>query len=95
MRGIAGNPLLLRFPNEHPGDLHLPYFTLQLNPQGSLIAANGAYYDLSDESFLENVVKDALSIPGSIGTIEQYNLRFSAWRPLWARFSSVPTSPVN
>ena len=76
MRGIAGNPLLLRFPNEHPGDLHLPYFTLQLNPQGSLIAANGAYYDLSDEGFLENVIEDALSVPGSIGVIDQYNLRF-------------------
>ncbi|MCI9536405.1 MAG: HAMP domain-containing histidine kinase [Lachnospiraceae bacterium] len=76
MRGIAGNPLLLRFPNEHPDDLHLPYFVLQLSPQGSLITANGAYYDLSDESFLESVVDAALSVPGSVGIIDQYNLRF-------------------
>ena len=76
MRGIAGNPLLLRFPNEHPDDLHLPYFALQLSPQGSLITANGAYYDLSDESFLESVVDAALSTPGSVGIIDQYNLRF-------------------
>lgn len=76
MRGIAGNPLLLRFPNEHPDDLHLPYFALQLSPQGSLITANGTYYDLSDESFLESVVDAALSVPGSVGIIDQYNLRF-------------------
>ena len=76
MRGSAGNPLLLRFPNEHPDDLHLPYFVLQLSPQGSLITANGAYYDLSDESFLESVVDAALSVPGSVGIIDQYNLRF-------------------
>ncbi|NBH36064.1 sensor histidine kinase [Clostridiaceae bacterium] len=76
MRGIASNPLLLRFPNEHPNDLHLPYFVLQLSPQGRLITASGAYYDLSDEAFLENVIEDALSVPGFIGTIDPYNLRF-------------------
>ncbi len=76
MRSIAGNPLLMRFPNEHPDDLHLPYFALQLDAWGTLITASGTYYNLSDESFLEDVAEAALSVPGSIGTIDQYNLRF-------------------
>ena len=76
MRSIAGNPLLMRFPNEHPDDLHLPYFALQLDARGTLITASGTYYNLSDESFLEDVAEAALSVPGSIGTIDQYNLRF-------------------
>ena len=55
MQDIAINPFLQRVPNDLADDMRLPYFTLQISPQGDLIAAGGGYYDLSDEDFLEDL----------------------------------------
>ena len=76
MRNIAGNPFLLHLPNEMQEDVRLPYFTLQLNIQGDLIATGGGYFDLSDEAFLKDLIGATFSSTDRIGIIEEYNLRF-------------------
>jgi len=76
MQNIAGRPFLLHLPNETQEDVRLPYFTLQLNMQGGLIATGGGYYDLSDEKFLNDLIKATFSDSRRIGIIEEYNLRF-------------------
>ena len=46
MQDIALHPVLPHVPNELADDIRLPYFTLQISPQGELIATGGGYYDL-------------------------------------------------
>lgn len=76
MQNISDNPFLLRLPNELHDDIRFPYFTLQLDMRGNLIATGGGYYDLSDESFLKNLIDAAFSADAPVGIIEDYNLRF-------------------
>jgi len=76
MQNIASRPFLLHPPNETQDDVRLPYFTLQLNRQGDLIATGGGYYDLSDENFLKDLIEATFSSSDRIGIIEEYNLRF-------------------
>ena len=76
MQNIASRPFLLHLPNEMQDDVRLPYFALQLNRQGDLIATGGGYYDLSDENFLKDLIEATFSSPDRIGIIEEYNLRF-------------------
>lgn len=76
MQNISDNPFLLRLPNELHDDIRFPYFTLQLDMRGNLIATGGGYYDLSDESFLKNLIDATFSADAPVGIIEDYNLRF-------------------
>lgn len=76
MQNISDNPFLLRLPNELHDDIRFPYFTLQLDMRGNLIATGGGYYDLSDESFLKNLIDATFSADALVGIIEDYNLRF-------------------
>lgn len=76
MQNIASHPFLLHLPNEMQEDVRLPYFTLQLNIQGDLIATGGGYYDLSDENFLKDLIDATFSSSDRVGIIDEYNLRF-------------------
>lgn len=76
MQNISDNPFLLRLPNELHDDIRFPYFTLQLDMRGNLIATGGGYYDLSDEGFLKNLIDATFSADAPVGIIEDYNLRF-------------------
>lgn len=76
MQNLASNPFRLRILNEASEDIHLPFFTLELNPNGVLTVAGGGYYDLSDETFLMNLFNQTLANPEHIGIIDEYNLRF-------------------
>jgi len=76
MQNLAGQPFLPHPPNEPQNDIRLPYFTLQLNVQGDLIATGGGYYDLSDKEFIMDLIDATFSDPDRIGVIEEYNLRF-------------------
>jgi len=76
MQNIASHPFLLHLPNEMQDDVRLPYFTLQLNIQGDLIATGGGYYDLSDENFLKDLIDATFSSSDRVGIIDEYNLRF-------------------
>lgn len=76
MQEIASNPVRPGRPGEHTEQVHLPYFTLQINPRGEVIAVGGGYYDLSDQEFLNELIKAAGQAEKPTGTIPEYNLRF-------------------
>lgn len=76
LQNIAMRPFLLRVPGELSDDVRLPYFTLQINIQGELIATGGGYYDLSDEKFLKDLIDAAFSDSAPTGIIKEYNLRY-------------------
>lgn len=79
LRNIANDPLHSvgpGKPNEPPKEMRLPYFILEIGPDGKLISTGGDYYDLSDEDFLNEIMDTALSSSEHTGIIEKYNLRF-------------------
>jgi hypothetical protein len=79
LRNIANDPLHSGGPgkpNEPPKEMRLPYFILEIGPDGKLISTGGDYYDLSDEDFLNEIMDTALSSSEHTGIIEKYNLRF-------------------
>lgn len=63
-------------PNDTPRDVRLPYFVVKLDTQNEIIAAEGGYYDLSDEAFLIEVTDFVLTSNIQTGVIDEYNLRF-------------------
>ena len=75
MRAIASQPIQPGIPSEPGEDVRLPFFSLQLGPQGEVTAAGGSYYDLSDTAFLEDLVQMTSASPRNFGVIEPYNLR--------------------
>lgn len=76
MQSIAEDPLYLMNIGEQSGSVRLPYFILKINSRGDIIAAGGGYYDLSDKSFLEELLRKALLADDSVGIINEYNLRY-------------------
>ena len=61
MRAIASFPALDRpgRPDEPPEEVRLPYFTLQIEADGTVSAFGGGYYDLSDGKFLQDLADKA------------------------------------
>ncbi|MCM1344618.1 MAG: HAMP domain-containing histidine kinase [Lachnospiraceae bacterium] len=76
MQNLASDPIRLRILSETSEDIRLPFFTLDLNPNGILTVTGGGYYDLSDEAFLMDLFDQTLENPERIDIIEEYNLRF-------------------
>jgi len=76
MQNLADNPIRLRILKEASEDIHLPFFTLELHPNGVLAVAGGGYYDLSDETFLMDLFSQTLANPERIDIIDEYHLRF-------------------
>lgn len=76
MQSIAENPLQLGHPNKYDDEVQLPYFALQLGSHGELIAIGGGYYDLSDKSFLKDIIESVFLQEEYIGELKDYNLRF-------------------
>lgn len=76
MQNIADKP----FP-PHPQDgpqkhMRLPCIVLQLGRHRELMSAESGYYDLSDESFLEELIDSAFSEDAPVGVLKEYDLRF-------------------
>ena len=76
MRNIAAQPFRLDTPEQSGEDVRLPFFALQLGPDGDLLAKGGGYYDLSDAAFLDNLIDAAFSTPKQFGVLSEYNLRY-------------------
>ncbi len=76
MRNLASEPNNKGRPNDLSKDLRLPFFTIQLDQQGELVASVGSYYDLSDEDFLRDITNVVMSFDDQTGVISAYNLRF-------------------
>ncbi|WP_298021566.1 cell wall metabolism sensor histidine kinase WalK [uncultured Dysosmobacter sp.] len=76
MQAIAMNPFQLGRPNELPDEVRLPYFILQIGPNGELETVGGGYYDLSDGAFLRSLIDTVVSSGKQTGLIKEYQLRF-------------------
>lgn len=76
MQSIAAGPPRPGRPDQRPGEIRLPYFTLEIGRGGKLIAEGGGYYDLSDEEFLYKILNAVFEATGSTGTLPEYNLRY-------------------
>lgn len=60
-----------------PGqDIQLPYFIIQINIHGEMMVSGYAYYDLTDEAFLQELIQFVYTSPTSTGIIEAYDLRY-------------------
>lgn len=77
MQNIALDPVPLSNPYDFSSDVRLPFFTLQVSPQGELLSAGGGYYDLSDLEFLRELAAASYQRAETTGVIPEYNLRFS------------------
>ena len=74
LRSVAMNP-----PRPAPGealDVNIPFFMVQLGPNGEVLETYGGYFDLTDEDALHSLVHEAMDSPGGIGVISGYNLRY-------------------
>lgn len=76
MQELSDNPFQLGSPGEFNDSVRLPYFTLQIDPFGDILAVGGGYFDLSNESFLRELIQAVYSAGQTSGVIEQYNLRY-------------------
>ena len=93
MQALAAEPLRHGRPDPRPGEARLPYFVLELGQRGDLVAADGGYYDLSDEKNLREILKAALETRGSAGILPEYGLRFQrAAAPMGQRIIFVDIS---
>lgn len=76
MQELADDPFQLGSPGESNESVRLPYFTLQIGPFGDILAVGGGYFDLSNESFLAELIQTVYSSGQPSGIIEQYHLRY-------------------
>lgn len=76
MRTVAMSPMHPGHPKASTEEIRLPFFVLQVGPNGRLLAAGGGYYDLSDENFLQELIDRSLTSNDQTGVIPEYALRF-------------------
>ena len=77
MQSIADDPFQLGRPFDFSNEVKLPYFIVQVNRQGDILATSGGFYDLSDEATIRSIIQAALSSKEQTGILEEYGLRFS------------------
>lgn len=76
MQTIGADPFQLGRPDAPTSDVRLPYFAVQINSRGEVLAVGGGFFDLSDEELILNITRAALRSPESIGILRDYNMRF-------------------
>ncbi len=76
MQRIASVPFQKKLPGKASEEVHLPFFTVQINRQGKLVAANGDYFDLSDQVFLQQIIDTTLASDKESGNLRNHNLRY-------------------
>ena len=76
MQELSSAPMNSGRPGDRDRELNLPYFVLQIGPQGEVLGTRGGYYDLSDTEFVSGVLAAALEEGKSEGVLEEYSLRF-------------------
>ena len=74
-------------------EIRLPYFILEIGPEGEIIAAGDGYYDLSDREFLQELIEAVLEAKERTGVIPGYHLRYQCVvAPVSQRIVFVDTS---
>lgn len=76
MEAVAMNPFHAGPPGQQSGDVHLPYFAVQTDENGELLALGGGYFDLSDKLLLQELVEQSNAADSPSGVLPEYGLRF-------------------
>lgn len=76
LRSLAQSTLQSGRPTDRDTDIRLPYFTLQINAWGNVLAQGSGYFDLTDEEFLTALIQQVYASGESMGMIEDYSLRY-------------------
>ncbi len=76
MKNIAVHPPGIMAPDTPGEDVRIPYFVIQIGINGEFIEAEGGYFDLSDQKFLDELVKTTVESPRSFGILHEYKLRY-------------------
>lgn len=58
-------------------DAQLPYFTLRFNIQGEVVASGKIHYDISDRTFLDEILKEVSKQKNTTGYLEDYGLKYT------------------
>ena len=75
MESIAADPLQLGGYRD-AGEGKLPYFALQIGRHNEVLAINGGYFDLSDETVVQDLIQQTLYAEEASGELVEYNLRY-------------------
>ncbi len=87
LQRLANEPPKPGRPDELPGEVRLPYFSIAIGRQGELLADGWDYYDLSDEAFLRELIQLCENNQTDTGTLPGYSLRYCcANTPMGQRF---------
>jgi len=62
-------------PDRNP-DVQLPYFVIQVHINGDIYVSGHSYYDLTDEAFIQSLVRQVYLDDASEGKIPEYGLRY-------------------
>ena len=76
IQAIAADPFAPVQPEREPQQVRLPYFVLQTDAFGNLVAIGSSDYDLTDRTFLRMVAAAAQASRDAIGEIPEYSLRY-------------------
>lgn len=76
LKRVADQPLYLARPGEGDADVLLPFFSVEMNKSGEIVSINGGYFELADPYYLRVLVESTFDESGSIGVLEEYNLRY-------------------
>ena len=76
MQTIGADPFQLGSPGGAAADVRLPYFAVQINSRGEVLAVGGGFFDLSDEELVRSITRAALRSPDTVGILKEYNMRF-------------------
>ncbi|ETP73199.1 histidine kinase [Lachnospiraceae bacterium JC7] len=81
--GVSGMPLGMnqnRRPERRglnePTDVQLPFFRVEVDTEGNIVATDGDFYDLTDEETINSLVSEVLSRKERLGDLSEYNLRY-------------------
>lgn len=58
-------------------NVQLPYFILQINTWGEVIASGNTHYDLTDVDFVQELIQQVYEIGSTVGYLEQRELKYA------------------
>lgn len=67
---------LMQSQSVAPNRIQLPHFILQVSIHGKVTVSGSSYYDLKDESFIQELIQYVYTADTTTGLMEKYDLRY-------------------
>lgn len=68
----------LAYGVQKPGEeIRIPYFIIQINIHGNINVSGTSYHDLTDESFIQELIQLVYTGEKTVGYLEEYQLRYA------------------